>query len=305
MTGVNVPVGVGTRFLYDGNLFEVAEMWTTAAGNEVVPRAAGGRRGVIHVSLRELFASERARVVPNASGPSSDDAHDPASVVLAGLADSEREAVLERAAHIREVLSGYRSGSAELAGAGEPRAHFAPQEPLTKRYEAKAAELGVSTRTIQQWVAAFHDDGEAGLARRNARRNRPLGMVDDRRAEAALDVMKDHKDQSRPSRTMVIDHANANVVARFGQDAVRIPSRATAFRVLAELERWQPTFRLSTKRNRDIAGRRSEVYGKLRPTRPGEYLLMDTTRLDVFALDPLTLRWVQAELTVAMDWYTR
>jgi hypothetical protein len=32
---------------------------------------------------------------------------------------------------------------------------------------------------------------------------------------------------------------------------------------------------------------------------------MDTTRLDGFALDPITLRWVQAELTVGMDWYTR
>ena len=32
---------------------------------------------------------------------------------------------------------------------------------------------------------------------------------------------------------------------------------------------------------------------------------MDTTRLDVFAMDPLTMRWVQGELTVAMDWYTR
>lgn len=32
---------------------------------------------------------------------------------------------------------------------------------------------------------------------------------------------------------------------------------------------------------------------------------MDTTRLDVFALDPVTLRWIQAELTVGMDWYTR
>ncbi|MGY2026055.1 Mu transposase C-terminal domain-containing protein, partial [Nocardia gipuzkoensis] len=42
-----------------------------------------------------------------------------------------------------------------------------------------------------------------------------------------------------------------------------------------------------------------------RGTRPGEYLLLDTTRLDVFALDPVTLQWVQAELTVAMDWYTR
>ena len=39
--------------------------------------------------------------------------------------------------------------------------------------------------------------------------------------------------------------------------------------------------------------------------RPGEYLLLDTTRLDVFAMDPVTLRWVQAELTVAMDLYDR
>jgi transposase InsO family protein len=94
-------------------------------------------------------------------------------------------------------------------------------------------------------------------------------------------------------------------LARFGPDVVIQPSRATAFRLLEELERRHPTFRLSTKRNRDIADRPKEVYGKLRPTRPGEYLLMDTTRLDVFAFDPFTLKWVQAELTVGMDWYTR
>lgn len=305
MTGVNVRVGVGTRFLYDGDAFEVVEMWTTAAGSELVLRAVGGRRGLLHVSLRELLASERARVIPDLPGPSSDDVHDPASVVLAGLTESEKEAVLERAAHIREVLTGYRSGSAELAGVGEPRARFDPHLSLTSRYESKAAELGVSLRTIKQWAADFRRSGEAGLARTSARRKRPLGKVDDRWAETTLEVMAEHTDQSRPSRTMVIDRANARVVARFGPDAVRIPSRATAFRVLGELERRHPTFRLSTKRNRDIAGRSAEAYGKLRPTRPGEYLLMDTTRLDVFALDPVTLRWVQAELTVAMDWYTR
>ncbi len=305
MTGGYVRVGVGTRFLYDGDAFEVVEMWPTAAGNELVLRGVGGWRGLLHVSLRELLTSERARVIPDLPGPSSDDENDPASVVLAGLTEAEKEAVDERAAHIREVLTGYRSGSPKLAGAGEPRAQFAPQLPLTSRYQAKAAELGVSLRTIQQWVADFRHSGEAGLARTTARRNRPLGRVDDRWVETALEVMAEHTDQSRPSRTMVIARVNARVVARFGPDAVRVPSRATAFRVLGELERRHPTFRLSTKRNRDIAARPAEAYGKLRPTRPGEYLLMDTTRLDVFALDPLTLRWVQAELTVAMDWYTR
>ncbi|MGV0037292.1 hypothetical protein [Mycobacterium colombiense] len=32
---------------------------------------------------------------------------------------------------------------------------------------------------------------------------------------------------------------------------------------------------------------------------------MDTTPLDVFAMDPHTLRWVGVDLTVAMDWYSR
>jgi hypothetical protein len=32
---------------------------------------------------------------------------------------------------------------------------------------------------------------------------------------------------------------------------------------------------------------------------------MDTTRLDVFAFDPFTLKWVNAELTVSMHWYDR
>jgi hypothetical protein len=157
----------------------------------------------------------------------------------------------------------------------------------------------VSLRTIKQWVADFHRSGEAGLAGTSARHKKPLGNVDDRWVETALEVMAEHTDQSRPSRTMVISRATARVVARFGPEAVRIPSRATAFRVLEELERRHPAFRLSTKRNRDIANRPVKAYGKLRPTRPGEYLLMDTTRLDVFALDPVTLRWVQAELTSA------
>ena len=59
------------------------------------------------------------------------------------------------------------------------------------------------------------------------------------------------------------------------------------------------------KAKREIAGRPAAPYGRLRATRPGEYLLLDTTRLDVFAMDPVTLRWVQAELTVAMDLYDR
>ncbi|MFD7765768.1 helix-turn-helix domain-containing protein [Streptomyces sp. NPDC059787] len=206
---------------------------------------------------------------------------------------------------MKEVLTGYRSGSPELAADGEPRGEYAPAAPMEAKKTAKAAELGVTVRTIERWLAAFRDRGEAGLAPRKGHANGPAASVDQRWVETALEVMVEHTDASRPSRTMVIERTRARVIARFGPEAVPQPSRATAFRILEDLERQHPLFRLSTKRNRDIADRPEGLYGKLRPTRPGEYLLMDSTRLDVFAFDPLTLRWVQAELSIGMDWYTR
>jgi transposase InsO family protein len=262
------------------------------------------RERISRLSVKELLTSDRTRVIPDMAGPAGDDPEDLASVVLSQLSEVERNRVLERAAHVREVLTGYRSGHAELAAPGEPRPEYAPEQPLYDRYAAKAAEIGVHNRTVQIWVQDYRRHGEAGLA--SARQpHRQMPKVDERWVETALEVMAEHTDQSRPSRTLVIERTRARVIARFGPDVVPQPSRATAFRILEDLERKHPLFRLSTKRNRDIAARPEGPYGKLRPTRPGEYLLMDTTRLDVFACDPLTLRWVQAELTVAMDWYTR
>ncbi len=306
MTGATVRVGVGTRFLYDGELAEVVEMLAAPGGAELALK--GSRCGQVwRVAVRELLAGGRARVVPQQPGPSADDPQVPATVALAMLTAAQRDEASARAAHVREVLTGYRSGSPELAAPGEPRAPFSPGVPLERRYAAKAAELGVGVRTVRRWAHDFREHGEAGLAsaRAGAKDAGVVGRADQRWVDTALEVMAEYTNQSRPSRTMVITRANARAAARFGPDVVRIPSRATAFRVLAELERWHPTFRLSTKRNRDIAGRPAGAYGKLRASRPGEYLLMDTTRLDVFALDPVTLRWVQAELTVGMDWYTR
>lgn len=198
-------------------------------------------------------------------------------------------------------MTGYRAGVAELAAEGEPRSEFDPTLPLTTRYRAKAAELDVTMRTVQNWVSGFRRDGEAGLISRKDRTTTgSAARTDQRWLDTVLEVMVEDTEESKPSRTMVIDQTTARVTARFGPGAVKVPSRATAFRLLEVLERRHPTFRLSAKRNRDIADRPDKAYGKLRPTRSGEYVLMDTTRLDVFALDPVTLRWMNSELTVAM-----
>ena len=46
MTGATVRVGVGTRFIYDGELAEVVDMATTQAGAEVVHHSGGMGVGV-------------------------------------------------------------------------------------------------------------------------------------------------------------------------------------------------------------------------------------------------------------------
>jgi transposase InsO family protein len=300
----SVRIGVGTKVLYDGDLAEVVELQPLRAGTSAVLRDRRGR--MLRVSVRELLAGERARIVPEESGPASDDPGELASVVLAGLSDRDRRTMQERASHIREVLTGFRSGNPELAQDDEPRPQYDPALPLMTRYRAKAGELGVSLRTLGEWVAKFHSHGDVGLAPNGKSTSKnPFGKVDQRWIDTAAEVMAEYTKLSRPSRTSVIDRTHLRVVAKYGADVVALPSRSAAFRALQELEKRYPTFRLSTKRNRDIADRPDGAYGKLRPTRPGEYLVMDTTRLDVFALDPVTLRWVQAELTIGMDWYTR
>ena len=298
-------IGPGSRLCYEGELVEIVEIRTGAGGNIVTVKTVGIQQ-IRGISLRELLAYchnyPHDETVPTDGSPNP---RDVAATVLAMLNKEERKRIRERAGHIREVLTGYRSGHGATAAPGEPRPEYHPELPLTARYHAKAAELGVDVRTVQRMVAAFTDHGEAGLANPKTLRVKHAPGVDVRWWETALEIMVEHTDLSRPSRTAVIKHTNARVIARFGPDVIPLPSRATAYRTLTALESKHPTFRLSTKRNRDIAARNPGVLGKLRPTRPGEYLLMDTTRLDVFAMDPITLRWVQVELTVAMDWYTR
>jgi len=116
-------MGVGTRFRYDGETVEVIEVAITATGNEVVLKDHHGR--LMRLAVKELLLSDRAQVIPDSPGPSSDDDEELAGVVLARLSPELREASLGRAAHIREVLTGYRSGSAEIAEKGERRTETA------------------------------------------------------------------------------------------------------------------------------------------------------------------------------------
>ncbi|MFJ6569167.1 hypothetical protein ACIQNU_17245 [Streptomyces sp. NPDC091292] len=155
MNGAAVRVGVGTRLKYDGEVVVVEEMFGSAAGNELLVRDGADRR--FRLSLRVALSSGRATVIATGPGPEVDDDGETASVLFALLSEEELAEVRERAAHVNEVLTGFRSGSEEAPQPGEPRPQYAVTVPKLQRYETKATEVGVSVRTIKRWVRAFLD----------------------------------------------------------------------------------------------------------------------------------------------------
>lgn len=295
MSTWSATLTVGTRLRYDGSTWDIVEF----AGRRLLLRAVDGRLCQIDVGtlLTHPTVEVLVPVVTDARGLGAE---------LDALDDADAAALRDQVGHVREVLTGYRSGSAELERPGEPRPAYAPGTSLMQRYEAKAAELGIGVRTLRRWVAAFQSDGPAGLIDgRETRRRDPLGRVDLRWLDMCRMVIAEHVTASRPSRAILLARVAARLDEQYGPGVVALPSDSAARRALRELERGTNTFRGSTKGKRSIANRPAGTYGRLRATRPGEYLLLDTTRLDVFAMEPITLRWVQAELTIAMDLYSR
>lgn len=304
MKFAGMRVGSGTRFVYDGEVIEVIEMHPVAGMPEVLTRDL--RSGTVRRFALDELMSERSRLLSeDLVVEVADVGGDLASVKWSAAPESARCEARGRAAHVREALSGFRSGSAQTALPGEPRPRYRSTVLKGDRLAGKAKELNITLRTVERWVSRYEADGEVGLLSGKALQHALASKTFELFEQAALDVMREHTDMSRPTRDYVTAHAQARLIATYGDGAVRLPSPATAYRILDKLEQQNPLFSKSTKRNRDIAARSARPYGKLHPSRPGEYLLMDTTRLDVFAMDPHTLRWVGVELTVGMDWYSR
>lgn len=295
MTSHTFTLTVGSRIKYDGDVWSVAGLSGTTV---LLQRPAGPP---LTLRTADLLAAPGFALAGDASEPVA-----ALGATFGAIGTEEYQDLLERERHVLEVLTGYRAGSVELALADEPRPAYETAVPMWKRYEAKAAELGASPRTVRRMVSSYKADGLAGLV--NGYRHRqisPTGRVDPRWIASARDVLSQHVDASQPSVQHIIDRTNALAQVTYNDD-VQLPSRATAQRVLREITKGQQAFSgTSAKQKRSIAGRPQTPYGRLRADRAGQYILLDTSPLDVFAMDPLTLRWVGMQLTLALDLGTR
>src|SRR6266498_776494 len=111
----SVMIGVGTRLVWDGELRTVVGL----AADGMLLRGPG--RGIVRVQTTALLADPSTRVI---DGGVAGAAQAPPAIgpLLEDLDAGEDRLLDERLGHVREVLTGYASGCAEQAAAGEPRA---------------------------------------------------------------------------------------------------------------------------------------------------------------------------------------
>ena len=290
-------VRVGSTVSFDGFLCTVIEI----AGDAVV--LVDGTKKTRRLRLVELL-----RDASNVSGaPSAEPALAPLALAWADATDEQRDEARRKAGHVRELRTGFVSGMPKLALPHEPRAEYDAQlADIHERRRSKAAELGITVKTLKRWEERF-DEGEdlALLDFRKTAWTPALSGLDPRWVDMCRRVVEENVRGAKRTVTATLAIVLARLKRDYPGDDVRIPSDSAARAAVAELTRGKGTFGASMRAQRSIETRPPVPYGRLVATRPGEYVVLDTTPLNVFGVAPVTGKWMRAELTVALDLYDR
>lgn len=229
------------------------------------------------------------------------------ALVSAGaLSGSQLREAAQLLGHLNEAWFGYRSGDPLRALAGEPRGAFDPAlTTLGQRLDAKAAELGCSVSKLFKKRHELERCGLGALVDRRAARSE-VGPEVDVRLRAAILAEAQELANASDVRKMQFRARVASRLARESGEPLELPcSRQTFNRIVDETLASTGLFRVPAKSRRSAQSGPTEDLGSLVAERPGEYVAIDTTSLDVFAIDPFTFQWVGLDFTAALDVCTR
>ena len=222
------------------------------------------------------------------------------------LSDGQLREAAELLAHLNEASFGYRSGDRGRPAPGEPRESFDPDLTMLRdRLEAKATELGCSVETLRRRRRWLQRRGLVGLV--DGRHTRSVtGPGVDERLRVAIIAEARELENASDMRKMQFRARVASRIARESGEPLELPSsRQTFNRIVDDVLASTGLFRLPAKSRRSAQSAPSDMFGSLVAERPGEFVAIDTTSLDVFAIDPFTFQWVGLDLTAAIDVCTR
>jgi hypothetical protein len=293
MTESRWPLAVGGRLMIDGGTITVHAV----EGAEVRGYTEGGEP-VRFVLTRVALDS--------ASVCNEEWRFGPVMLEASALSDLQLREAAELLAHLNEAWFGYRSGDPGRPSPGEPRPGFDPEQTTVRqRVAAKAAELGCSAGKLHQKRGELLRSGVVALVDGRAARSATGAGIEPRVREAIVAEAKELADGS-DVRKMQFRARVASRLARESGEPLALPaSRQTFNRIVADVLAPTGLFRLPARSRRSAQSAPSEDLGSLVAERPGEYVAIDTTSLDVFAIDPFTFQWVGLDLTAALDVCTR
>ncbi|MDQ3058007.1 MAG: Mu transposase C-terminal domain-containing protein [Pseudomonadota bacterium] len=265
------------------------------AGSVVVLRSIQGE--VIRLGLRHLVASSSFKLIGRKE-------NEVQPVLMTGVSKTELKAVNELAAHLLQAITGYKSGSEADALTGEPFAGYDPiATTMASRFELKAKELNVGLRTLWYQKKSYEAHGLHGLM---DGRKIKLGTpkLDERIQQAISTVIDSLIDESNTTNNRIRRLVERELKAKYPDEEIAFPSESTFNRRLSELKKGIG-LNGAAKQRRSIANRPDKPYSHFVATRPGEMVLIDSTPLDVYAMDPYSFQWIPVELTIALDLFTR
>ena len=203
-------------------------------------------------------------------------------------------------------MDGIQVGNAASSVAGEPQPHYDPATTsLGERVAAKARELAMRDRSLWRLRAEYERDGLWALVDgRRTRARQSLGHVAPAVRAAIEEELSAQTNESNITKVRFRRLVQTRLDHTHGAGVLRAPDRSTFNRLLHKLAKGRGTFG-AAKARRSIANGPDTPYRRFPATRPGEYVLIDCTPLDVYAVDPVSFDWIPLVLTIALDLYTR
>ncbi|WP_344657207.1 transposase [Catenulispora subtropica] len=279
------------------------------AGTEIYLRSSTGQWTGIYTAqllaspgFRFLSGSEAAQAASKPSGIGD------MRAVFTALEAPQQQAAEQRAGHLREALTGFRSGDPDRPADGEPMERFDPRRNprLAERLQAKADDLGISVATMWRDLQRYRADGVAGLMDgRGVTARDPLRHADPRILDAIfVQHTVGEAEDSTGTLSRFCRRVQTRLDAEYGPGAVKLPSRKTVARYLEILLPGRHTLGRAPSR-RSEASRPQRTYNPNPAVRPGQVVMIDATPLDVIAYDPRGDVTHKVNLVAAIDVATR
>ena len=305
-------LGLGMRVSYQEKFWQVMHM----DGVEVrLTNTAGETLVLPFLQFVQLPSVQRLQEEQQATPSSDMTLNGHLDTLFESLSQPLKAGALQRLEHLREALTGYRSGDRARAEEHEPRPNYNPDATTEKkRFIAKAAELTeagmkVSARTLRFQRDEYLRRGLMALVdARKLKGTLPFGRHSDAIIGTAKQVVEEATDASTVTKKLHIEKIQSLLKADLNAGRLPLqqglPSYASFSRLLDKLSKNRYTYG-SAKLRRSIAGRPMRQYQMLTPTRVGEYVVIDASTYDVWGFDSLTGKKVRHRLVVAIDVYSR